>query len=173
MAEERMSLVEAGEVLGIAPNSVRSRWKAGKIRGERDNEQKVWVWIDREKAANDKGSKPPIPKPSKDVSKPSIEPSIEGSKDRAISALEAHIQTLAEQLSVANAEIVRLRPKAEAADRLEAEAEGLRGQLAIRAEQLDELRRVLAEAKDAHAEELKRLMEQPRVKGFFARLFSR
>ena len=88
-------------------------------------------------------------------------------------ALEAHVKTLAEQLSIANAEIDRLRPKAEAADRLEAEAEGLRGQLAIRAEQLDELRRILAEAKNAHAEELKRLMEQPRVKGFFARLFSR
>ncbi|MBN9314161.1 MAG: hypothetical protein J0I99_00315 [Devosia sp.] len=173
MAEERMSLAEAGEVLGIAPNSVRSRWKAGKIRGERDNEQKVWVWLDREKAANDKASKPPVSKRSKDTSKPSFEPSIEGSKDKAISALEAHVQTLAEQLSVANAEIDRLRPKAEAADRLEAEGEGLRGQLAIRAEQLEELRRILAEAKTDHAEELRRLMEQPRMKGFFARLFSR
>lgn len=168
-----MTLAEAGEVLGIAPNSVRSRWKAGKIRGERDNEQKIWVWVDRQKAANDQGSKPPISKPSKDVSKPSIEPDFEGSKDKAISALEAHVQTLAEQLAVANAEVQRLRPKAEAADRLEAEAEGLRGQLAIRAEQLDELRRILAEAKTDHAEELRRLMEQPRVKRFFARLFSR
>lgn len=170
MAEERVSLTEAATLLGIAPNSVRSRFKAGKLRGERDNKQRIWVWIDREKAANDKGSKSSV---SKGVSKLSIEPSIEPSKDSAINALEAHVKTLAEQLSVANAEIDRLRPKAEAADRLDAEAEGLRGQLAIRAEQLDELRRILAEAKNAHAEELKRLMEQPRVKGFFARLFSR
>lgn len=170
MAEERVSLTEAATLLGIAPNSVRSRFKAGKLRGERDNKQRIWVWIDREKAANDKGSKSSV---SKGVSKLSIEASIEPSKDSAINALEAHVKTLAEQLSVANAEIDRLRPKAEAADRLEAEAEGLRGQLAIRAEQLDELRRILAEAKNAHAEELKRLMEQPRVKGFFARLFAR
>jgi hypothetical protein len=80
---------------------------------------------------------------------------------------------LAEQLSLANAELLELRPKAAAADRLEAENGGLRDQLAIRAEQLEELRRILAEAKTSHAEELKRLIETPHVKGFFARLFSR
>lgn len=169
MAEERVSLAEAATLLGIAPNSVRSRFKAGKLRGERDNEQKIWVWIDREKIANDKGSKPPVSKGSKDASKPSIEPS----NDSAIKALEAHVQTLAEQLSLANAELLELRPRAAAADRLEAENGGLRDQLAIRAEQLEELRRILAEAKTSHAEELKRLIETPHVKGFFARLFSR
>ena len=46
MTEARMSLAEAAKLLGIAPNSVRSRFKAGKIRGERDNEGKIWVWID-------------------------------------------------------------------------------------------------------------------------------
>ena len=48
MAEERVSLTEAATLLGIAPNSVRSRFKAGKLRGERDNKQRIWVWIDRE-----------------------------------------------------------------------------------------------------------------------------
>lgn len=173
MAEERVSLAEAAALLGIAPNSVRSRFKAGKLRGERDNEQKIWVWIDREKVANDKGSKSPISKGSKDVSKPSIEPSIEPSNDSAIKALEAHVQTLAEQLSLANAELLELRPKAAAAERLGAENEGLRGQLEIRAEQLEELRSILAEAKTSHADELRRLIDTPQVKGFFARLFSR
>lgn len=41
-----MSLADAAKLLGIAPNSVRSRFKSGKIRGERDNEGKIWVWID-------------------------------------------------------------------------------------------------------------------------------
>ena len=168
-----MSLADAAELLGIAPNSVRSRWKAGKLRGERDNEQKIWVWVDRQKAANDKGSKPPISKPSKDVSNPSIEGSIEPSKDMAINALEAHVKTLAEQLALANAELLELRPKAAAVERLEAEVKGLSGQLEIRAEQLDELRRLLAEAKTHHADELKRLMETPQAKGFFALLFGR
>jgi chromosome segregation ATPase len=169
MAEERVTLAQAAALLGIAPNSVRSRWKAGKIRGERDNEQKIWVWVDREKAANDQGSKSINSKPSKDTSNPSIE----GSKERTISALEAHVETLAQQLALANAELADLRPKAAAADRLKAENEGLSAQLAIRADQLEELRRLLAEAKTSHAAELQRLMDAPRVRGFFARLFSR
>lgn len=164
-----MTLAQAADLLGIAPNSVRSRWKSGKIKGERDNEQKIWVWVDREKTANDQGSKQVASKPSKGLSNPSIE----GSKDHVVSALEAHVQTLAQQLALANAELVDLRPKAAAADRLQAENEGLTAQLAIRADQLEELRRLLAEAKIAHADELKRLMETPRARGFFARLFSR
>lgn len=54
MSEIRMSLADAAIALGIAPNSVRSRFKAGKIRGERDNLGKLWVWLDQ--AAE--GSKP-------------------------------------------------------------------------------------------------------------------
>lgn len=171
--EKRVSLAEAAEILGIAPNSVRSRFKAGKLRGERDNNQRIWVWIDREIIANDKSSKAAISKPSKSVSKGSLEPSIEPSNESTINALEAHVKTLAEQLALANAELLELRPKAAAVERLEAEVKGLTGQLDIRAEQLDELRRLLAEAKIHHADELKRLMDTPQAKGFFARLFGR
>lgn len=71
------------------------------------------------------------------------------------------------------AELAELRPKAAEADRLRAENAGLQGQLDIRAEQLEELRRLLAEAKEGHAEELRRWAEQQRVKGFFARLLGR
>ena len=161
MAEVRMSLADAAAALGIAPNSVRSRWKAQKIRGERDNSGKVWVWLDPEKTANDKGSK-------EIVSKPSIEPS----NRFEINALQDHVKTLVEQLAIANAELADLRPKAAETARLEAENGGLQAQLAIRAEQLEELRRLLAEAKTSHSDELARLLATQRARGFFARLFS-
>jgi len=44
--EVRVTLKEAGRMLGIAPNSVRSRYKTGKIRGERDNQGQIWVYLD-------------------------------------------------------------------------------------------------------------------------------
>ena len=76
MEAVRMSLADAGKVLGIATNSVRSRWKAGHLRGERDNAGKVWVWID----------------PTSDVrpSKPATKASTEGE----VTALREHIATL-------------------------------------------------------------------------------
>lgn len=163
MAEVRMSLAEAAQALGIAPNSVRSRWKVGKIKGERDNANKVWVFVDEAEAANDKASKS---KPSK----PSIEPASKPSNAFEISQLEAHLQTLKEQLAGATTELAELRPKVMEAERLKAENDGLRGQLDIRAEQLEELRRLMAEAKESHSEELQRWMEAQPTKGFFARL---
>lgn len=177
MAEVRMSLTDAGAALGVAPNTIRSRWKAGKINGERDNAGKVWVWVDMDAAANDETSNP-----SKgDVSNLSKDDGSKGSKRRfsklskglEVSALEDHLKTLKEQLATAMTELSDLRPKAAEAERLRAENVGLRGQLDIRAEQLEELRRLLAEAKEGHAEELRRWAEQQRVKGFFARLFGR
>lgn len=114
MAEIRMSLADAATVLGIAPNSVRSRFKAGKLRGERDNQGKIWVWLD-DASPSAEGSKS---KPSK--------PSIEDFEQRHIGALEAHLRTVTEQLGIAQAELVSLRPRASAADHLEAEVAGLK-----------------------------------------------
>lgn len=151
-----MSLEQAAKALGIAPNSVRSRWKRGKIKGERDNSDKIWVWVDVPDNDNPPPSQGSIEKPSQGFE---------------ISALQDHLKTLKEQLAIATAELVELRPKAAEADHLRAENTGLRGQLDIRAEQLAELRRLLAEAKESHAEELRRWAEQQRVKGFLARLF--
>ena len=74
MADIRMSLADAAMVLGIAPNSVRSRFKAGKLRGERDNQGKIWVWLD-DAAQHTGGSKS---KPSK--------PSIEGFEQNGFEA---------------------------------------------------------------------------------------
>ena len=106
MPEIRMSLVEASAILGIATNSVRSRYKSGKIRGEHDNKGRIWVWIDPESS------------PSKrSVSNNSIEPNIEA------------LKILTEQLSIANLELADLRPKAAMAERLDAERPLLLGQI--------------------------------------------
>lgn len=113
MPDVRMSLADAAAALGIAPNSVRSRFKAGKLRGERDNLGKIWVWLD-DAIAPAGGS---ISNPSK----VSIEPFEQG----RFEALEAHLRTLTEQLSLAQSELASLRLRASAADRLEAEVAGL------------------------------------------------
>lgn len=130
MPEVRMSLAQAGTLLGIAPNSVRSRYKAGKIRGERDNEGRIWVWIDPQIAT--KGhSKTPQSKPS-----------IEGSNLAQIEALQAHISTLKEQLEGANSELAAIRPRALERERLEAEAAGLKAQLELLKSDRDDWRRM-------------------------------
>lgn len=97
--EVRMSLADAAALLNTAPNTVRSRFKAGKIRGERDNSGKIWVWID----PNSQSSKPTPSKPSK-----------KGSNDAALEAILVTLERAQEELS-------SLRPKASRVDQLEAE----------------------------------------------------
>jgi len=97
-----MSLADAASLLKVAPNTIRSRFKSGKIRGERDNAGKIWVWVDTDLT----GSKQRISKPSKSVSNPS--------NDAAFEALKI-------QLHRANDELDVLRPKAAMADALAAE----------------------------------------------------
>jgi hypothetical protein len=109
-----MSLKEAGELLGLKPNSVRSRYKKGKLRGEADNMGKLWVWIDPTKLANDRGSKEPYSKVTK-----------EGFEGSEIKVLQDHLKAVTEQLDKANAEIADLKPQAMEAVRLQAEVKGL------------------------------------------------
>jgi len=95
-----MSLVEGAKALGIPVNTLRSRFKAGKIRGERDNRDKLWVWID----------------PSKEVSKVSAsKPSKRVRSDGELEALKGHIETLQVQLTAADARAADWQAKAEAA----------------------------------------------------------
>lgn len=138
MTESRMSLVEAGEVLGIQPNSVRSRWKNNKIRGERDNTGKIWVWIDKTEAASDKGSNGT---PSKS--------SIEGFENKA---LEVAFTALSDQLEAAKAEIDQLRPQAIEATTLRAENAGLKA--------LAEVREAVQVKTDAEIEALRASLEK-------------
>lgn len=100
--EVRMSLTDAAVLMNVAPNTIRSRFKSGKIRGERDNAGKIWVWVDPDLD----GSKQRISKPSKSSSNPS--------NDAAFEALKV-------QLHRANDELDVLRPKAAMADALAAE----------------------------------------------------
>lgn len=166
MTEVRMTLADAGELLGVAANTVRTRWKRGKIRGERDNAGKVWVWLDPASAINDKGS-------NEKAEKASTESTSKPSQSFEINALRDHLKTLQEQLAIATAENAKLRSKAADADRLRGENEGLRGQLDIRAEQLAELRKLMEAMQKTHAEELQRWIQSQPAKGFFARLFGR
>jgi len=150
-----MSLSDAATALGIAPNSVRSRFKAGKLRGERDNQGKIWVWLD-DAASPIEGSKS---KPSKS--------SIEGFEQGRIKALEGHLRTVMEQLNLAQAELASLRPRASAADRLEAEVAGLE---ALR----DEVRADRDHWRDVAEQALADRREQPEPRrGFWSRLFGR
>ena len=100
--EVRMSLTDASALMDVAPNTIRSRFKSGKIRGERDNAGKIWVWVDTDLD----GSKKRISKPSKSVSNHSN---------------DAVFETLKVQLHRANDELDVLRPKAAMADALAAE----------------------------------------------------
>lgn len=164
MSEIRMSLADAATALGLAPNSVRSRFKAGKIRGERDNQGKLWVWLDHAT----EGSKQPASNPSIEGSKQRrSKPSNEGSNKAHVDALEAHLRTLADQLNLAQAEVSTLRSRASAADRFEAEVAGLE---ALR----DEVRADRDHWRDVAERALADLRIEPEVrKGLWARLFGR
>jgi len=163
MGEVRMSLADASALLGIAPNSVRSRFKAGKIRGERDNQGKVWVWLD----PDNMGSKPPFSKPSKLIIPEVSNPSIEGFEQSRFEALESHLRTLTEQLALAQSELTLLRPRASAADRLEAEVAGLEAlRDEIRADR-DHWRNVAEQVLTARQEK-----SEPR-RGLWFRLFNK
>ncbi|MGI4811084.1 MAG: hypothetical protein ACRYF2_23610 [Janthinobacterium lividum] len=155
MADIRMSLADAAMALGIAPNSVRSRFKAGKLRGERDNLGKIWVWLD-DADSSIVGSKF---KPSK--------PSIEGFEQGRFEALEAHLRTLTEQLAFTQSELVTLRPRASAADRLEAEVAGLE---VLR----DEVRADRDHWRGVAEQALADRQQEPELRrGLWARLFGR
>lgn len=117
--EVRMSLSDASALMGVAPNTIRSRFKSGKIRGERDNSGKIWVWVDPEA----EGSKSRTSKPSK-----------KGSND-------AVIETLTAQIKQAQSELSELRPLAAKASLLEAEKTLLLGQIADLKEDRDAWRK--------------------------------
>ena len=162
-----MSLAEAAIELGLAPNSVRSRFKAGKMRGERDNQGKLWVWLE------------PLPKKPEgsntDLSNLSVEgknslrskPSNDPIRNAHIEAIEAHLRTVTNQLEQAQSEVTTLRVRASVADRLEAEVTGL-----------EILRDEIRNDRDHWRELAERLLAErqatPEVRrSFWARLFGR
>lgn len=48
---EKLTLIEAGQVLGISPDAVRMRIKRGSMQAEKDAEGRWLVWVDVEQAA--------------------------------------------------------------------------------------------------------------------------
>ena len=161
MTKVRMSLAEAGDQLGIAPNSVRSRWKAGKIEGSRDNAGKIWVHLDPEEIVEIEGasnpSKPSIEPVSKGstggVSNPSIEgvEPFEGFEIGRAEAQAAHIATLTGQLERATSELDALRPKVLEGERALVRAEALEATLSTLRDEREAERRTHRE----HVEDLR------------------
>lgn len=147
-----MSLKEAGNLLGLKPNSVRSRYKKGQIRGEADNLGKLWVFLDPSKIA-----------PSKVTIEPNSKPSIEPDLPVEIIALQAKVEALTQELARADAALVKadaelgvLRPLASDVARLEAEGAGLRSQIELmdranteKVRLMDDLMRLMMQQRDA------------------------
>ena len=158
MTKVRMSLAEAGDRLGIAPNSVRSRWKAGKIEGSRDNAGKIWVSLDPEDIAEIEGASEPSKPSIEEVSNPSMDPGsnpsiegVEGFEDGRVEAQAAHIETLTSQLGRAEAELDVLRPKVLEGERARARAEALESTLST----LRDEREVERRSHREHVEDLR------------------
>lgn len=160
MATVRMSLKEAAATLGIKPNSVRSRFKANKIRGERDNSGKLWVYIDPEAEGS--------------TSNPS-KPSMEAFEGGTLEALEAHIRTLKADLAEARAELADLRPKAARSDALAIEIEAAKKLIALHEQRATEAGEQRDQYRQEARETLQRLIalteEANRRKGLFAWLW--
>ena len=52
MSQQRLSVREAAELLGISPDGVRMRIKRGSMESERDDEGRVWVWLEPANSAS-------------------------------------------------------------------------------------------------------------------------
>lgn len=48
---EQLTLIEAGQALGISPDAVRMRVKRGSLQGEKGEDGRWLVWVDAEQAA--------------------------------------------------------------------------------------------------------------------------
>src|SRR5215207_546715 len=107
MPEQRMSLEDAGRLLGgLHPNTVRARAAKGKIRYEKDNSGKWFVFINPEKAARDRAERQKL-KATKAELEAAIEPPIVSN----FKTLEATIQVLNEELKASRVEREELKAK--------------------------------------------------------------
>jgi hypothetical protein len=99
--DQRMDLEAAGKLLGLHPNSVRARAKKGKLRHETDNAGKIWVWVDADKAANDR--------PTMNPSKSPVEPSMKVSNQELVAAFEGQIEALKSEATSLRETVTDLR----------------------------------------------------------------
>jgi len=135
-----MDLKEAGKLLGLTANAVRSRAEKGKYpfenkdkAFEKDNQGKWFVFLDPEKITNDPASNVASNGTSNGTSRRGSNASkFEGE----IKALQGHVKTLSETLGLERAEVTRLRViEAESVDlkvenaSLKSELQGVRDRL--------------------------------------------
>lgn len=144
-----MTLKAAAAMMGLHPNSVRSRYKKGKLRGETDNMGKIWVWVDPSKVANDVGSMKPTVKVTKEVR-----------SDNEIKALRDHLEATTEQLAKAEAKIAELEPQAMEAVALKAENQALKDQQGRGAAEVERLVEAMAKLDDERRELVEALLKR-------------
>lgn len=154
MTEKRMDLKEAAGLLGISAEAVRARAKAGKLRYEKDNAQKWWVFLDPEQVANDAQNLESNRTLNSGRNLTPKATDFEGEK----AALLGHIQTLKDALAASNAERDRLRDLADEraliAARLEAGLSAMSAKHDGAAALVDDLRRRL----DLESDERRKLV---------------
>ncbi len=151
-----MSLEEAGRLLGgLHPNTVRARAAKGKIRYEKDNSGKWFVFIDPERVA--KRQKLEVPKSEFN---PPIEPPIVGD----FKLLEATIQILTEELKAIRTERDELKFKlnehAEIAGRLEVAEATFSAKSKATQEEVEHLRHRLERETDENRKILTEMLER-------------
>jgi hypothetical protein len=159
MPEQRMSLEEAGRLLGgLHPNTVRARAAKGKIRYEKDNSGKWFVFVDPEKAARDRAERQKLKAPKAELEAP-LEPPIVSS----FKALEATILVLNEELKASRVERedlkVKLNERTEAAARLEVAMATLSAKSEAATEEVGRLRRRLEQETDENRKRLTEILE--------------
>ncbi|MDX7953722.1 hypothetical protein P7D22_21390 [Lichenihabitans sp. Uapishka_5] len=182
MGEQRYSLEEAAQLLGgVHPNTVRARAAKGRYRYDKDNSGKWFVWLDPEKAANDRRPSKALEAPKLELEAP-MEPPI-GS---AIKGLELTIQVLNAELEGKRSECAALQAKAddrtETAQRLEVAIATLTACNEASSAEIEQLRSRLTEETETNRRHLLDLLERmtpkpakvvPSVKqSFWRRLFS-
>lgn len=91
MAEQRLSLEDAGKAFGITANAMRARAKKSpeKYRPETDNTGKIWVWIDPEKRPSKSAKLKPSTSKAEGFNAADLKLSIES----AIEAFETAVET--------------------------------------------------------------------------------
>lgn len=149
MAETRMDLNEASKLLGLTPNAVRHRAKKGQSpfdnkdkTHEKDNKGKWWVFLDPDRLppSNDTSNSPS----NSGSKRPSNESKISGE----IKALQGHVKTLEESLSIERAETTRLRSVEAESVGLKVKVGTLEEALSIERAEISRLRLVEAETVD-------------------------
>ena len=126
--KQRLSLKEASDLLGIGESAVRARFKAGKLEGERDNQGKIWVFVEPEMH-------------------PALKPAKELQTQGEIAAVRELMGALKTQLQGITAERDALRSSATENTRLRAEIAGAEAMIAAKEEIIKDLRELVEDTR--------------------------